>query len=84
MKEMIIIYVVLWHGAECIMRIFSGFLIFCNLLHEATYDNYCIVKCLWKSNAARVILLTYYLHRACLEEFNANLVQTIRSKNCKY
>ena len=43
-------------------------------LHEATCDNYFIVKCLLKSNVARVILLAYY--------FNANLVDTkIESAN---
>ena len=29
------------------------------ILHEATCDNYLIVKCLLKSNVAWVILLTY-------------------------
>ena len=33
------------------------------ILHEATCDNYFIVKCLLKSNVARV---TYLWHRACL------------------
>ena len=29
------------------------------ILHEATRDNYFIVKCLFKSNESRVVLLTY-------------------------
>ena len=29
------------------------------ILQEATCDNYLIIKCLLKSNASRVILLTY-------------------------
>ena len=44
------------------------------ILHEATYNNYFIVKCLLKSNVARVILLTN-----CIE-----LEQTSNSKNLKY
>ena len=35
-------------------------------LHEATRDNYFIVKYLLKSNVARVIVLTYQLHQAFL------------------
>ena len=31
------------------------------ILHEATCDNYFIVKCLFKSNESTVILLTYQL-----------------------
>ena len=53
------------------------------ILHEATCNNYFIVKYLLKSSVARVILLTYELQQACLIYFNANLVKTTsRSKNC--
>ena len=44
------------------------------MLYEATSDNYFIIKCLLKSNIARVILLT---------QFNTNVLQTNRGKNCK-
>ena len=36
------------------------------ILHEATRDNYFIVKYLLKSNVARVIVLTYQLYQAFL------------------
>ena len=39
------------------------------ILHEATCENYFIVKCLLKSNVARVNLLTYLI------QFNVNLVE---------
>ena len=37
-----------------------------SVLHDATCDNYFIVKFLLKSNVSRVILLTYWLQQACL------------------
>ena len=63
---------VLSHGAECNMgNIFRVSHIlqliekkyekrgkYLPILHEATCDNYFIVKCLFKSNESRVILLT--------------------------
>ena len=57
------------------------------ILHEAPCDNYFIVKCLLQSIVARVILFTlftYLLHPACLTSFDANLVQTSRSEDCKF
>ena len=54
------------------------------IIYQATCDNYFIVKSLLKSNVAKVILLNYLLHRACFIQFNAHLVQTSKSKNCKY
>ena len=69
-------------------EIFSEFLTFCNeiiakyekrgkyltILHEATCDNYFIVKYLLKSNVARIILLTkssfaLYLHMYVLGSY---------------
>ena len=69
-------------------EIFSEFLTFCNeiiakyekrgkcltTLHEATCDNYFIVKYLLKSNVARIILLTkssfaLYLHMYVLGSY---------------
>ena len=37
-----------------------------SILNQATCHSYIIVKCLLKLNVARVILLTYKLHRLCL------------------
>ena len=45
------------------------------ILQEATWDNCFIVKCLLKSHVARVILLTSWLYRAWVIQFNANLVE---------
>ena len=80
-------------------EIFSEFLIFCNLLivkyekrgkylpilHEATWDNYFIVKYLLKSNESREILLTNCIELAYFgAKFGANFVWKRRSKKCKY
>ena len=50
-------------------------------MHEGTCDNYFAVKCLLKSNIARVILLIYYIKLAYYN-FILTYYKQIRRKNC--
>ena len=50
------------------------------ILQEKTCNNYFIVKCLLKSNTARVILPSYWLQRASIIWFRANLVEAKTAK----
>ena len=50
-----------FHEASKIIAKYEKQVKYLPILHEATCDNYFIIKCLPKWNAARVVLLTNFL-----------------------
>ena len=51
-----------------------------SVLKETTCNNYFVVKCVLKSNMARVFLLTYLLHRGYVIQCKSNIARSNRSQ----